>query len=262
MADGPVLALVLAILGLGLSLLLGGAVATLQWARVWRRRRATPQPLDLGLVALDGTTCAVEDHPPTAAPLSGEPACCVTIALERDAGAVSRPAWQEVQARDHRGPFGLETPAGTVRVDPAAAVVDLGSDETVVVESDAAPEDLRDALHGFAVTRSGGHLDVGAWELDPDERYRLIERRLDPGDTVAVTGRLDTDPTATATAGSISGPPADTWRSKLLSIPFVVADDGGESASYRLRNRALVGLVLGMPPTLLALVLLFPPALG
>lgn len=262
MAAAPVDALVLAILALGLVLLLGGLVATLQWVRVWRRRRANPPSLDPGLVALDGTCRAVDGHTPTPAPLSGIPSTSVTITLERDAGDVSRPAWQEVGQDGHLQPFGLEAPAGTVRVDPAEAIVDLGADATVAVEPDTSLEDLQEAAAGLDVTRQGGGLEIGPWDLDPEERYRLVERRLEPGDDVSVTGRLDTHGSTTDIAGTVSGPPAGTWRSKLLSVPFVVADDGGESASYRLRNRILVGFVLGLPPTLLALVLLFPPSGG
>jgi len=255
MAAAPVTALVVAILALGLVLLLGGAVATLQWLRVWRRRRERPARLEPGLVALEGACRALGPEEPPPAPLSGVSACWSELRLERDAGDVSRSSWRTEAHEEGAETFRLETPAGTVRVDPADAIVDLGADETVAVDPDADPEELRDAAGSLDVDLENGRLRIGPWTLDPEERHRLVERRLEPGDEVTVTGQLE----AGDDAATIAGAPTDTWRSRLLAVPLVVADGGGESASYRLRNRAIVGFVFGLPPTLLALVLLFPP---
>jgi hypothetical protein len=259
MAAAPVTALVVAILALGLVLLGGGALATLQWLRVWRRRRERPARQQPGLVALQGTCLAAGTGEPAPAPLSAVPACWSVLGLERDAGDVSRSSWRPEAREERAGDFRLETPAGTVRVDPADAIVDLGADETVALDPDAEPATLRDALGSLDVDLEDGRLRVGDWGLDSDEHYRLVERRLEPGDEVSVTGRLEPGGDA---VGTIDGPATDTWRSRLFSVPFVVADEGGESASHRLRNRALVGFVFGLPPTLLALVLLFPPGGG
>jgi hypothetical protein len=261
MASGPVLALLLAILSLGAVLLAWGLVALAQWGRLWRRGRRASTDRPAGVASLRGTCKPTSQEQVVTSPLSGHKAVWYAVTLQRDEGRPVRPQWSAVGRESEVESFYLDADGDSVRVDPSAATVDLAPGATLDFEATPdALEDLRSNLESMAVEATDGALQVGSWELQAGEYYRLVERRIASGDSISVTGRLEATPTgADAASARIEGPADSSRRRRLLGIPFVIADAGGDSGPKRLRNRTLVGLVFGLPLTLLAIVFMFPP---
>lgn len=240
MTSAPVLAVVFAILAGGLALVCGGAIGLLQWLRV-RRRGARP-----GQVHLTGRGEPIGDERINAT-VSGEAALCSQWRLEREEGRVTRPVWRTVEGASDAAAFELEADGDRVHLEPEGADFDLADDlERTVAE----PADLPDAI--------GDRLaDEPAW--DDDARYRLVEARIEAGDRLSVSGRLSTGVDGEPT---VAGPADPSLLGRLFGVPFVVADADRDGGAGRLRDRAIAGFVLGLPPTLLAIVLLFPPEIG
>jgi hypothetical protein len=238
MATGWDLALLLGILLGSVIILLAGAVGLAQYLRLRRRRGSIAS----GPAWLSGTARAADSGEITA-PLSGEPALCVGWAVEREGGKVARRVWRDVETGCEGGPFRLETAAGPVRIDPANASLDLAEDHAETFDELAT---LRDELPA-SVT------DVDIEEAD---RYRLTERRIGAGDAVDAAGYIHTP---SADLPTLTGPADPSIFRRLGRVPFVLADPDRDGGAGMLRDRALAGFVLGVPPALLALVLLFPP---
>lgn len=241
MASVPVHALVLGILALGLALVVGGGINGLRWA--WLRRDGDPDP---GPVRLTGRCRPIDGESVPTAPVSGRPALYYEWRLERRGGRLARPVWEPVEGASERRPFELETADGPVRIEPSGAAYEPPRDPDVTVDD---PETLRETAAELEATVPGP---------DAAENFRLVEYRLEDGDEVSVTGRL----TADGATRRIAGPASPSLVGRLLGVPFVVADADRDGGLGRLRDRAIAGLVLGLPPTLLALVLLFPPPIG
>jgi hypothetical protein len=239
MATGWDLALLLGILIGSAFLLLAGAVGLGQYLRL-RRRRGSVEP---GPTWLSGTARPADGAEVTA-PVSGESALCVAWALEREGGRVARRVWRTVETGRREVPFVLETAAGPVRTDPANASLDLVEDHAETFDDHTA---LREAMPASSADVS---LD------DQTDRYRLTEHRIAAGDVVDASGTLGTSPDDPPT---LSGPADTSIPRRLLGVPFVLADSDRDGGAGLLRDRALAGFVLGLPPALLALVLLFPP---
>lgn len=240
MTSGPVLAVLVAILAGGLALVLGGGIGLIQWLRVGRRG-SNPGPIHL-----TGRAKPIGGEPPSA-PVSGEAALCSQWRLEREEGRVTRPVWRTVEDGGEQDPFELEMDGDRVRLETATADLDLAEDLEVIVDG---PADLPEAI----VDRLDDEAD---W--DGDDRYRLVEARIETGDRLSVTGRLSTGQDGTPT---VAGPASPSLLGRLFGVPFVVADADRDGGAGRLRDRAIAGFVLGLPPTLLAIVLLFPPEIG
>lgn len=234
-----VLSVVVAILVGGLALVVGGLVGLVQWLRI-RSRGAAPGPVGLW------GRCRPLEGAPLTAPVTGEPALCYRWRLEREAGRVTRPVWQTVGSGDGRTAFDLQTEEDGVRILPEGAELDLETDEELVLET---RKDLPDSIED--------RLDTVP-EFGDEDRYRLVEERLEGGDRVSVTGRLS----KSSGTPTIAGPRSPSLVARLFAVPFVVADAGRDGGAGRLRDRAIAGFVLGLPPTLLAIVLLFPPEIG
>ncbi len=238
MATGWDLALLLGILlGSGL-VLLAGAVGLVQYLRL-RRRHGSLEP---GPVSLSGTARR-GDTDELVGPVSGEPALCVEWALEREGGKVARRVWRTVERRRDGTRFTLETDAGSIRVDPANASIDLNEDRAEVFDDSG---ELRGALPS----------SLADADLDQADRFRLTEWRLSDGDAVDATGHIERRRDG---APTLTGPAEPSLARRLVRVPFVLADPDREGGAGVLRDRALAGFVLGIPPALLALVLLFPP---
>jgi len=262
MASGPALALLLSILAVGLALVAWGVIAVAQWLRLWRRgRRESTAPRD-GVAALEGTCRPTDPESVRRASLSGREALWYEVSLQRDEGRPVRPQWTDVGREGESVPFDLDRDAWSVRVFPADAAVDLAPAATL--DFDANPDALASLgadLASIDVEAAGGTLRIGDWDLEAGEHYRLVERRLEPGAVVSVTGRVERTPGANGDrpAARIAGSASPGLVGRFLGVPFVVADASGYSGPNRLRNRGLVGLVFGLPLTLLAIVFLFPP---
>lgn len=239
MPSAAVLAIVYAILAGGLAVLLVGAVGLAQWLRL--RVRGAGLDRD-GVARIAGVARSIDGVERVVAPVSGEPALCVEWAVQREGGRVARRVWRPVAAGSDRVMLAVEAEGGTVRIDPADASLALDADATVPVEESA---DLPDGLAAAAEALENGDA----------ERYRLVEHRLDPGDRVTATGVLATG----HDSPRLRGQAVPRLVERLLAVPFVLADDGRDDGVGIVRDRAVAGFVLGLPPTLLALVLLFPP---
>ncbi len=246
--------LVVLLLG-GAALLVGGGANAIQLLRV--RRLARHGRLRNGPVVLDGTVDVSGSSPPVTSPLTGQSARCYEFEV-RAAGRGPNHAGQTQLATGRDAvPFVLSTTAGPVRVDPTGADLALAPVLDVTVDGDDA-EPLQSGCDSVTVDESAAVLRVGDVELPTDGRYRVIERRLDSGDPTTVTGLATTDPKDGGTA--IVGTPASPGLpGRLVGIPFVIGDTGPDRATRQLFDRAVVGLVFGLPPLFLSLVLLFPP---
>lgn len=236
MATGWPLGLLLAILLGSALVLLAGAVGLGQYLRLRRRRG----DLEAGPAWLAGTARAMDGEGVTA-PVSGEPALCVEWTVEREGGKVARRVWRTVDSGRVGGTVRLETEAGAVRLDPADASLDLAEDYAETFDD---PSILRETV------------PAPVHDVEDADRYRLTERRIDPGDDLDATGHLG----AAADDGpTLAGPDDPSIPRRLFGVPFVLADPDRDGGAGVLRDRALAGFVLGVPPALLALVLLFPP---
>ncbi|MFB6309546.1 MAG: GIDE domain-containing protein [Salinirussus sp.] len=237
MAFAPALALVLVILAGGITTLLIGAIGVLQWLRL---RFGAGLVDHEGPTRLAGVARTLNQRDDIHAPLSGERAVCVEWVIEREAGKVASRVWRDVVSASERTEFTLETSDRRVQVDPTSARLALDVDDTAVIETEAdLPTELQTAVE----------------HIDPDERYRLVERRIAPGDRVTATGVL----TRQNDRVRLRAPAVPRLVARLLAIPFVIADEGRDDGVGLVRDRAIAGFVLGLPPTLLSLVLLFPP---
>ena len=237
MASVPVMAVVYAILSVGLALLAGGLVGLLQWLRV-RRAGVADGPTHLTGLArpIEGRTVS--------APAADAEALCAAWELQARRGGADRPSWTTVAEGTATTNFTLQADEGDVRVEPRAARFDLGEDFLEEIDG-------RDALPDAVAEAAGPEVSMA-----DDEFYRLVEGRLAVDDPVSVTGRV-----ASAAEGSpvVDGPADSSYLARLLGVPFVIADPDRGGGLGVLRDRAITGFVFGLPPTLLALVLLFPP---
>jgi hypothetical protein len=182
-----------------------------------RRREAGTLPDEEGSVTLHGVATPFEET--TTGPITG--ADCL-VCETRTQGRIRRfrarnEFWAPHESRVDSVPFVLEDDTGSVVVDPSGARVRLAED--------AAHEDVPDG------GETGGVLG----------RIRRVERRLDPGDEVIVTGRV--------TPPETTGDPGAATRGRLVVTdgpgPSFVADPSvGALAS--LRRAVRVGGTLGV----------------
>lgn len=237
MASAPALALVFAILVGGIAILLVGAVGAFQWIRLVARGS---NPDRGGPVRVAGRAQPLEDAVHVTAPISNESALCYEWVLERDAGQRARTDWRSVTSGSDRVMLAIKNDTGTIHVDPKDAALALAIDETRLVEG---AQELPEELSAVAAS------------IEPDERYRVVERRLAPDDPLTATGTL----TIADGAAHLHRPSVPWLVERVLAVPFVIADPSRDDGIGLVRDRAIAGFVLGLPPTLLSLVLLFPP---
>lgn len=260
--------LLVAFLFVGATLVAGGAVAVVQIVRV--SRLANAGTLRDGLVSLSGRATPLAESEPVTSPLTGRSALCYAFEVRRVESGPDRRGRDEPRTGRGGVPFVLATGDGCVLVDPAGA--DLALDPTVdaTVDADEYGE-LGSACESVRVDESGDLLRVGDVDLPADGRYRVVERRLEPGDALSVTGPATTDPAdgAIADAGDGSRAGVDALirarqnpgvLGRSLRVPFVVGASGIDRPRRQLADRAIAGLVFGLPLVGLSLALLFPPS--
>lgn len=258
MASLADLALLLPIFAAGAGLLGYGLLALGQLVRI-RRGAATPDSsATRSLVAVEGDAVGVDDATVTS-PLTGRAALWYAYRIDSHGGDLTRPDWTPVAEGRAGRVFGVQTDGDAVRVDPTGADVELDpSDEVAVVLDPDACDDLRSVAETVTVDETDASVDVGVATLEMGERYRFVERRIEPGDALAVTGGAAVE--AESGPGVIVRARRDRGRiARLLEVPLVVGTPGGADAGEQLRGRVLVGLVIGLPLVMLSLVYLFPP---
>ncbi|WP_276258844.1 GIDE domain-containing protein [Haloglomus litoreum] len=221
-----------------------GLAAGVANARTWvgfHRRGDTPTgDVGPGPVAVTGT---VEHDDPPGAPFFGSPAVAWEWSVEaknrHGTDDDGRRAWS--RARTGRGgvPFRLDDGSGPLVVDPAEARLDLSGTTTEERDPDDPP--------GRAATAAD--LDMGG------ERFRFIERRLAPGETVTVLGTAREPVTHDYgdRAGAADDLAAEVGAAAVLTDAadrsFVVSDRSRAGSLRRYRERALLGALVGTGAT-------------
>jgi hypothetical protein len=246
--------LLLAVFAVGAGLLGYGTLGVLDLLRL-SRGSTSAAAIDAGLLSIAGTAVHSENHGTVTSPVTGAEALWYAYEIQHRASDLARPDWETV-AEDAGGrPFGLETADGRVTLDPAGARVAVDPDLDAEVEAD--PAEL-DASTADAAVSEAGSMTVGGVDLTAGEYYRLIERRITLGDDLQVSGAATVDrpePSGDAAATSTISAAAPHGRlRRLLAVPLVIDQPGGAGALGVLRDRILVGLVFGLPLTMLAVV--------
>lgn len=255
MATGVVALVLVTILAVGLGFLTFGAVGLLQLLRLWRANQTDGGPLDSGVRSVSGRVSPTAESETVHSPATGERTLLYEYALSHRGGSAQTPDWRTVTAGQNGVPFLLSTDGGAALVDPDGAGLDLPVAQEVEFVAD--PDELSSddpPIDALAIDREADTVVVGDVPLANGERYRLVERRLAPDDVVTVTGRADTSNLDTAGASSdyavVFDGPSGRLRD-VLGVPYVVGDDDGGAAT-RLRNRAVAGVVFGLPLVMLS----------
>lgn len=263
MASGAAAGILLAILLTGVGLLAFAAVALGQRWHLRRHSRVDGGPLEPGVLLVRGRASATAPDETVRSPVTGGSALLYEYAVQRRVGSTQTPDWQTVSGGQNGVAFRLETGAGAVLVVPAGAGLELP--ETDEVEFVADPDEL-DPDHlpvdAMAVDEVTDRIYVGDAGLQTGERYRVIERRIEPGDAVTVAGVARADGAEAEPDSPRDDDPVVTFdrhRGSLrraLGVPYVIGDaDGG--APTRLRNRAIIGAIVGLPLVMLSGAYLF-----
>lgn len=204
-----------------------------------------------GQVALQGTARALEDADAETveAPFSGRPSVVAgheVLALESRYNASTRTysqSWRTVDEGWSSVPFLLDDGTGRVRVEPAAATFSVAPDEETRVAGGRTPPDhilsFVERTEGVDDGGRGGRgFGLGPFDLDlfggGDRRY--VERRIEPGDEVAVYG------TPTAARGGVGEVNAVVRGGD----PFVVADTTSRWAGWRHLKGGALPLLFGL----------------
>lgn len=264
------------IVGVAVIMMLIGAVPIRHAFAHWR---GTTHPLDVitdGPVRVVGTVSTNEDNGSLVSPLSGEDVVLYEYEVQEYTDTEECQGWEPVAGGADAIPFVLEDDSGAVAVDPAGSTlmlgnrtsqhVDLRNDPSSGHAKDTTPEgdaDQKSLTEEQLVTRHDpgtGQLHVGSVTLQEGSRYRLKERRIEPGDNLVVTGTAE-DGNHMPLISDRNG--NGRLFGSLFEYPFVVSDTPElRSARYLLKRGAAwagvggIGLLLG-----LELEMLVPTAL-
>jgi hypothetical protein len=167
-------------LGLGIA---GGSALFLRGFALWRRRRTiedTPtarvRSMSLGRVELSGVA---REKDALRAPLSGTACVWFRYRIERETRSGKRRSWTTIDSGDSsQWPFYLEDETGRVRVEPEGATVEVDA------QLRATDPPLVGPFAAFVAERG---LRVHGL-LGGQERLRITEARLHPGDAIYLHG--------------------------------------------------------------------------
>ncbi len=254
MADLPALALLVSIFALGVTVLAYGLFALLTLLRLRWSHNAVGT-LSSGLLSVTGTAADGADDGTVTSPVTGDEALVYEYQLQRQEGTISRPEWTTHAGQVDGRPFELRTADGSATIDPAG--VRLAVDPDLQVEFTATPDELA-ALGPVAdsATADGESVVVDGVELTTGETYRLVERRIQAGDEIQVSGSatvVHPDAGRARAGPRISARPDPGRFRRRVALPLVLDEPDGAGARGYLRNRAIAGLVFGLPFTMLAL---------
>lgn len=267
MATGAALWVLLAIFAAGAGLLGFGAIAVVQRLRLRRATRSDGGPLEPGVLAVRGRTGSTTPDDTVRSPITGDTTLLYEYAIQHRAGSSPTPDWRTVAGGQNGVPFRLETDGGAVLVDPDGAELELPVTDEVEFLADPDELDGDDPpLDALAVDTETETVVVGDVPLTNGERYRVVERRIEPGDELAVAGVASAAdaPSATAAGESRDDDPRIAFRRRsglvrqTLGVPYVIGDANG-GADVRLRNRAIVGVLFGLPVIMLSGAYLLSP---
>jgi hypothetical protein len=253
MADLFALGLLGSIFAVGVLVLAYGLVAVATMARL-RWSEGTVGDLSSGLLSLTGTAVERGAEGTVTSPVTGEDALVYDYELQRHEGTKSRPDWTTHDSGGDGRPFELRTAAGSATVDPAGATVAVDAD--LQVEFTATPDEVASlGPIADAVAGDGESVVVDGTELVAGEDYRLVERRIEAGTELQVSGsaRIESSGTGESETGPrLSAQPDRGPIRRRFAVPLVLDDPDGAGARGTLRNRAVAGLVFGLPFTMLA----------
>jgi hypothetical protein len=225
----------------------GGAALSLSRWRHLRQSTADQFRASLdGPIEIEGPAEPAADSDSFQAAVS-DTAClvCEIEAQRYDTSGQGGGSWVTQESRTTVRPFHVDSPAGTIRVEPEGA--DLVLDSPIVAELDGdEPATGRTAafLDAVGIDRSVGSVDLGIAELDTGDRYRVREGRVDVGERIYVAGTAVTNDPA---VGGYGGPDAvirdPTDRSlseRLFGHPFVIGDEGEAAVQRHFFRRGLI----------------------
>lgn len=184
------MALIAGVAGLGFALLLGLPLTVLSVQQIRYSasvRNATWQDvidLDGGHAKLEGRVA--DDGETIAAPFTGRECVVVEAAIERYQTAGSTNGWEADHTELKSGPFTLEDPTGSVTVDPSGAELSLATDHEHLIEVAEKPT----GPYAEFVDEHDIYIfdDEGVSEA---QELKFVERRIEPGDEIAVFGPVD-----------------------------------------------------------------------
>lgn len=258
MASGAAQGVLLAILAGGVGLLGFAAIALGQRWRLHRNARTDGQPLEPGVSLVRGRAGSTAPDETVRSPITGGSALLYEYAVQRRVGSAQTPDWQTVTGGQNAVTFRLETDGGAALVEPPGAGLELPVTDEVTFEAD--PEAIAadgPPLDALAVDTETETVVIGDRPLENGATYRVVERRIEPGDALTVAGVAITDDASADADSPMDDDPRVTFRDRggfvrdFLGVPFVIGDaDGG--ASTRLRNRAIIGVIVGLPLMMLS----------
>lgn len=227
--------------GLTLVMLVGLAflgAGTLSLSRWWHLRQAEANEfrgrLD-GPVEIAGQARPASDSDSFHAAVS-DTECLVSEieAQRRNNNGQGSSHWASDEFRTTTRPFLVDSPVGTVRVEPEGA--DFVLEQSIVDELGGGEEATGRTAAFFdavGIDRSPGSVDIGVTELDYGSRYRVREGRVDVGERIYVAGHAETNVDATAGFDSpdavIREQTDSSLRQRLFGHPFVIGDEGEQT---------------------------------
>lgn len=267
MATGLAQGILVSILGAGLAMLTYGAIGLVQLARFRRGDRTDGGPLEPGVLAVRGQVQPTADGQTVRSPVTARPAVVYEYSIQRKVGGPATPDWRSVGGGQNSVPFRLETDDGLALVEPQGAGLELPVADEVEFVADPDEIDPGDPpVDALVVDDATDRVYVGDFGLETGEIYRVVERRIEPDDELAVAGVASAVDAESESGDRPADDPVVAFRSRggslrrAVGMPYAIGDAEGGAAT-RLRNRALTGLLFGLPLVMLSGVyLLAPPA--
>jgi hypothetical protein len=247
----------------GTLLLSAGIFTTLQLVQLKRRGSVSVGDVADGEVTTRGRVDPTDDHGIVDSPVTGAETLCYEYLLQRQDGTSNRVDWETIGEGRDGVFFAVSDDTGGVLVEPNEARLELDPDD--VLEFEASEAGIEAASSELATCElRDGILDVGIAELELGDTYRILERRIQQGDSVTLTGYASTD--AVGDDLGLTGPAAvvgaRTDRGPLqqyLGVPYTLTDEDQTRARTTLFNRAIVLVTFGVPLFLFPVMFLFPP---
>ncbi len=198
-----------------------------------------------GPIEVAGTVQAADSDPIRASVSATECVVC-EIEAQRYVSGQHGGDWRTVTSRAERHPFVIDSPLGTVRVEPEAA--DLVFEDEVVAEVEKG-EEPTGRMAGFfeavGVDASEGTLaDLAPSNTLFGSKYRVVERRVDIGEDVYVAGTASRDADVTVGFDSpdavIRALEDPSLTQRLFGLPFIIGDRGEQAVRGHFWRRGLL----------------------
>ena len=248
----PILLLFIVPLGLvGVWALASGVQKLVVWRRLRRTDAAAAYNLQSGPIELEGRASVFDATLP--APFSeGVETLLYEYNVERYRHDDDGSDWQTVDSGTVGVPFVLTCDGVEVVVDPTDADLHLENQERIRLGGDEQPTGAlaRFIEQNEEVTHRAGTVELGPISLTTGTTHRFTASRLDPGETVYVTGTLTPAYDARLRTDNQQWVVERQARSLLarlrLPTPLTIADAGEAVAQKRIRNSGLFMFAIGL----------------